>query len=714
MVEDGQEPPDGVEGPRRKTFSPPDPDTVFTGSFPVIDSESENTPDFSPAAPTPPVAAQPRAATDAPVRKSLSDLEIVIRFDGGEARSTGDRIVELERQVALRQEEEESFEMWANIVRATRGSEAEQIIRRERIIFDGGDPEPELEDESDDDAVETEQTLIPPVSASDVEDLVEEPEYEADPVEISLEPVLEEPAAEEATLEEAIPDEPVVLPAGDEDLAALVATQKDVVEEQGVDGPVDQWPLKQKTEPAEVLLEDASDSERVVSKTDITAGLFWMYLASLVPVLGIMAGAFLVFRGLGVFESLAAVGFAGLIAGLVVAAGASLARRAKQSTLVSARHTFGVVGNAIPSGILLVVRVALLAVIVLLAVSLVTRVVERAGLWPYELWIAQVGTAVLVATGVMVLGIWGGRVLRVALWVSAALGFVGVVLLVVVQAPSLSVVTPSWSADPLVVVGAASLVLSGFLVLFGVTGGDLRDLRVGNGRSQPAVVAALGTSLPFAAVMMMAVWVSVSTPGLSVSLLTDPVGVLTEGAPSWYLTPVFLLLVLPLIVFGSWVLFSNGRGVEAVGIPFPRAINTAAVGVLSLAGVAAVLVFGVDVAKYVPAVLLSAGVIFAAWAGAFAIDSVMSRGSLADAVPTWRVAPLAGMVVASGVGLGLVSSTVNGFGWQGYLLPLLESAGLIDISPAAPGVLVALVLSALVTLIASLGARAKVSSGSHE
>jgi hypothetical protein len=71
-------------------------------------------------------------------------------------------MAELERQVFLKEEEEEAFTSWAQIVRNLRGDEAEPYIARQRIIFDGGDPSvleeeelPEqLTDEDDSSAVE--------------------------------------------------------------------------------------------------------------------------------------------------------------------------------------------------------------------------------------------------------------------------------------------------------------------------------------------------------------------------------------------------------------------------------------------------------------------------------------------------------------------------------------------------------------------------------
>ena len=57
-----------------------------------------------------------------------------------------------------------------------------------------------------------------------------------------------------------------------------------------------------------------------------------------------------------------------------------------------------------------------------------------------------------------------------------------------------------------------------------------------------------------------------------------------------------------------------------------------------------------------------------------------------------------------------MSSSVPWLSWQGYLFPLGEQAGLMDLSPAQPGVLVAFVLASVVSLIGGLMTRAGASS----
>jgi hypothetical protein len=116
------------EGPRRRTYEPPSEEAVFTGSFPVIEDATE------------PESTTPLTIPEPPVRTSLPEAAILEQFRDGSAGGTTDMMAELERQVFLKEEEEEAFTSWAQIVRNLRGAEAEPYIARQRIIFDGGDP----------------------------------------------------------------------------------------------------------------------------------------------------------------------------------------------------------------------------------------------------------------------------------------------------------------------------------------------------------------------------------------------------------------------------------------------------------------------------------------------------------------------------------------------------------------------------------------------
>jgi len=698
MVDDEQTP-DGpeAEGPRRKTYTPPDESAVFTGSFPVVDEDALNSPIVASEPVAPEAPTQARAATDPPIRQSLSDTEIMARFQGPDAGTTAEMILELERQVSLRQDEEEAFTMWANLVRATRGDDAEAIIQRERIIFDGG----ELED----DELPQEKTE---------EAVLEEAEIPEGVAEL----VSEELTGKDSAAEELAVEEPAEVLASPEEVAPL----------EDLTVPEDQWPLQQaRDEPEEAsqTSEDVIPAQRVQSP--VTAGLVWMWSASIAPVLGIVAGAFLISRGAGFLDAVIAVVAGGLIAGLVIALGARATASAGVATISLAAETFGSRGTLVPSAILVLLRVSVVALALVGAVGIAHRVLDISGLWPLERWIALAALGVVVVGATVALGILGGRVLRMALWISAGLGLAGLVGFVVVNLGVIASVSVDLAiGEPLALVGTVALVVSGLLVLFAHTGGDLSAVRPGSGRPVSGLLVALGALMPLAVMAVSSALVASANPRLALTLVTDPVGSLVVGLPSWYPAPALLVLVLPLIGFAAFLLFTAGRAAEVfVGAGRTR-VGVAITGALAVIAAAAVVVFEVNVLAFFPDVLIAGGVVVAGWAGAFAAGAALATGRPAVSEQPSSVqpasvqpasvqfAPLVGMFVAIALGFGLISSGVSWLSWQGYLLPVLSQWGLIDLSPGAPGVFVALGVSALVALIAGLIARRKESVSSDD
>lgn len=693
-----------VEGPRRKTFTPPAEDATFTGSLPVMGETDES---GAPVEPIAPVVSVPTSAISPPVRTSLSDDAILAKFRGESAGSTAEMINELEAQVTLREEEEEAFTMWANLTRATRGASADEIIARERIIFDGGTPEPlpEIEEPLREDVEDLEGDAAP---EPEVEPEPEpEPEPETDP-----EPELIVPD-DDAEPEEAVVDEDRLPHVQEEaDLEPDIVEAAVAEDEPAKDVPAkDCVPVVDRTG-----LEPTAENQKVLS----TAGLFWSWWATLTPVVGIVAGAFLVSRGLGLLETVVALSAAALVSGGLIAAGAYAGARTGLSTLHTAQMTFGRIGNSVPSALILVIRLALLGLLVLGAETLATRVITSAGWWPFDLWILRATIAVVIAGVVVTLAILGGRALRIGLYVSAGFQALGILGFVVITAPAVSFAGVGvWSGSALQVIALGSLALASLLVLLGHTGGDLARYHRGGGggRSAVATVSGLVAVVPTILFVSYVALVAIGTPRLAITLVTDPVGTLAADLPAWYPAPLLLGLVLPLVGLASLALFSGGLAALSAGVRVSRVAATSVFAVISLAAVAAAIAFEQPVASFVPSLLYVAGVVLAAWGASFALDVALGasrlEGLATGATPAWRVAPLAGMLVGIAAGLGMITSPVSWLGWLGYLLPLLEMAGLIDFSAGQLGVLVALVVSGAVSAVAALAIRAKNAPVAH-
>lgn len=672
------------EGPRRRTYTPPEADEPFTGSLPAIGEL------VTPGAPSaPPV--NPTSALAAPVRSSLTDLEIVVRFQGADAGSTADMMAELERQVNLREEEEEAFEMWANLTRATRGADAEAIVARARIIFDGGDPgpmvepqpEPELQLVGDDGVsvdgeaeigqdtgdLETDAPIVEDVLEDvleDADEVLEEPE--------DLEPVALQPVAEDETVDQwPLVQEPTA-PANEDDLSAEPAHPS---EPSGVDG--------------------SPGSKHGMS----TLGAVAVWLSAVVPVLGLLAGSYFVVRGLGVLETFVALAAGGLLAGVLIAVAAGVATRNGVSSVGAAAATFGSRGNALPGSFLLVIRWAIAAMLVVWGASFVSRVIELSGLWPFDVAVLHPVSTGLIAVLAIVVALLGGKVLTVALWVGAGVGFVGAGFFVWLSAPALTVTADIglWTAEPLGVIAAGSLVLATLVLLFAPAASDWLQPREGTAPTTIQWIAGGAAVIPTVVLGTYAAWVSVSSPDWLPQLASDPVLIVAQNAPSWYPLPTALAMVVPVLVLAALALRSAGINTVAVGIRVTPRIATLLGALVVALGLAAQVVFVHSLVAYLPHVLYTLGVVVLAWAAIFAVDTVGTPQQRTSGERAWRFGPLLGFVISVGLGWGLLSSTVPWLAWQGYLLPVLASAGLIDLSAAQPGVLVAGTVGALVALV---------------
>lgn len=715
------------EGPRRKTFTPPSDDAVFTGSFPVIDDVSPEVPAVSPI---PPLTPPPSAAIAPPVRTSLSDADILARFSGETAGSTAEMITELERQVSLREDEEEAFEMWANLTRATRGTSAGEIVSRERIVFDGGTPPPievpEREDAggplAETPSAETPSAETPPeLVGSDDESMAADAAKGVLSGEVLVSGTVsadEEEPQEPEPLESALSEDQV---AHDELVVEDPAVENSAVEELAEE----HWPLDQTesagganeetpAEPTAALapmidrigLEPTPENHRTLTRV----GLFWLWFATLTPVVGIVGGSFFVSQGAGVLETAVALGAAAVVSGAIISASAYAGAKTGLSTLHTAQATFGRVANALPSAFLVLIRIAVLGVIVLAAQRLITDVAVAANWWSFDLWILRASAAGLVLAVVITLALLGGRILRIALYSSAGVSVAALAAFAVLTGPTVNAsALQSWSADALTVVALGSLALAGVLVLFGHTGGDLaRYSRSGRAGSVSAI-SGLAAVVPTVLFVTYVAWVGASTPTFARALVADPVGALAGQLPPWFPAPVLLGLVVPLVVLGALSLFSGGLAVVSAGVAIPRNLGTGLIAVLVSAGVAAAIIVDHSISQYFPDALYVVGVVLVAWGGTYAADVAFGSHRLDNlvrgSVPAVRVAPLAGFVLAIAAGWGLISSSVGWMSWVGYAFPLLELAGLIDLRDGQPGVLVALVIASVVSVVAAASTR---------
>ena len=711
-----------AEGPRRTTFQPPaeNSEALEPVTFVVNDAPSD----------VPSEEARPAGAgyLPAPVRESLSEAEIFTRFSAEGTTATTDMIIELEKQVTLKLDEEEAFESWMEIIRATREHDAEAIIDYEREIFDGGSPAPLVLPEAPEPEPEPE-TVAPEELASDS---AQEPTGteadvstdEADSESIgseSIDATEELVPTEEAASEEVVPPQSVEEPLEE---SVPETTGEDSAEDSAKDSAEvsppaqapktgEHWPLEQaatETVAVSAVTEDASSHAGVgvVTRT-------FSWLVALVPLVAISAGSFLVFQGLGVLEVAVAMALAGVIAALVVGQFSRASSLSGASADIHSVSHLGRVGRLLLGGLALVLRSVLATVLVILTATVLVDIIDESGFWtlvPWDFWILRAIAGAIVVGAVAALAALGGTVLRVAMFASGGLGLLGSLALIVLALPGLDMsMTLSWEGEYMPVVAAASFLLAGLLLLLGVVAEDHSQLAATDSPSRaPGLISALVSVVPLSALVIFVSWWADSSPLMGLSLVADPVGAVVSDLPSWFPLPALAFLALPLLGLAALALHSAGAGVSLVGIPGQARHHSLALGVVIAGVLAALIATDFSVISVLPDFVYTLGVVVAAWAGTMVFTSLFSASRTNHHTPAVRLAPLLAALLGLGAGLGLVSSSVPWLSWQGYLFPLGEQAGLMDLSPAQPGVLVAFVLAALVSLVGELVTRATASS----
>ena len=709
-----------AEGPRRTTFQPPaeNSEALEPVTFVVNDAPSD----------VPSEEARPAGAgyLPAPVRESLSEAEIFTRFSAEGTTATTDMIIELEKQVTLKLDEEEAFESWMEIIRATREHDAEAIIDYEREIFDGGSPAPLVLPEAPEPEPEPEpETVAPEELASDS---AQEPTGteadvstdEADSESIgseSIDATEELVPTEEAASEEVVPPQSVEEPLEE---SVPETTGEDSAKDSAEVSPPAQapktgehWPLEQaatETVAVSAVTEDASSHAGVgvVTRT-------FSWLVALVPLVAISAGSFLVFQGLGVLEVAVAMALAGVIAALVVGQFSRASSLSGASADIHSVSHLGRVGRPLLGGLALVLRSVLATVLVILTATVLVDIIDESGFWtmvPWDFWILRAIAGAIVVGAVAALAALGGTVLRVAMFASGGLGLLGSLALIVLALPGLDMsMTLSWEGEYMPVVAAASFLLAGLLLLLGVVAEDHSQLAATDSPSRaPGLISALVSVVPLSALVIFVSWWADSSPLTGLSLVADPVGAVVSDLPSWFPLPALAFLALPLLGLAALALHSAGAGVSLVGIPGQARHHSLALGVVIAGVLAALIATDFSVISVLPDFVYTLGVVVAAWAGTMVFTSLFSASRTDHHTPAVRLAPLLAALLGLGAGLGLVSSSVPWLSWQGYLFPLGEQAGLMDLSPAQPGVLVAFVLAALVSLVGELVTRATASS----
>ncbi|GAA3530865.1 cytosine permease [Nonomuraea rosea] len=429
--------------------------------------------------------------------------------------------------------------------------------------------------------------------------------------------------------------------------------------------------------------------------------LFWPWAGSNLSLFGIAFGVYIVGLGLGVLPAIitGAIGYAlsFLLVGLVAIGGA----RSGVPTMTLGRAPFGYHGNKLPTAFSYISNVGWEIVLVTLSAQSGKAILAR--LAPGVP--ATTATALCFAVAavvVIVVGVYGHAMIMA---VQRYLTYVFVVLTVVylvLMAPKLGVSLES-TAGP----GgwAGGIIFAMTLLGLGWVNCGADYSRYLPSSSRPRSVALwtmLGGALPPMVLLVFGVLLAGGDPKLAAVASVDPVAALAGALPTWFLLPYLLTAIGGFLAGAIMDIYSSGLSMLALGVPVRRHYAVLIDGVLMVLGGYYLLFVSTSFLGTFQAFLAIAGVVMAAWVAIFLVDMWRLRAGgaayderlLRAGAPALNLAGLVSLVVASVVGLGLItSSDPNIAKVVGFLMSDEVKAGTFGM--ANIGVVIALVLAGL-------------------
>ena len=175
-----------------------------------------------------------------------------------------------------------------------------------------------------------------------------------------------------------------------------------------------------------------------------------------------------------------------------------------------------------------------------------------------------------------------------------------------------------------------------------------------------------------------------------------------------------IVAVLGLVGGAVLDIYSSGLALLSLGLPVKRYVAAFVDGLVMIAGTVYVVFYGGEFLGQFQGFLITLGVPIAAWCGIMLADIASRRRDYAEQRPLHptgrygdiRWLPVITMIVATGIGWGLVTNTLaDWLTWQGYLLGPLGLGGKEGSWAFANlGVLVALVAGFVVQRFAGVAA----------
>lgn len=469
-------------------------------------------------------------------------------------------------------------------------------------------------------------------------------------------------------------------------------------------------------------IEIIGESERTAKPRD----LFWPWFAANVSVFGMSYGSYLLGFGISFWQAtivaLIGIPISFALCGLVAIAG----KRGSAPTMVLSRAAFGVHGQKVPGVVSWLTSIGWETSLAITAVLATATVLRTLGLASGG--VVTVIAAILIALLIVTASVLGYHTIMklqsVLTWATGAM----TILFMILTIPhiDMAAVVAAPSGPPQAMIGALVMVMTGFGLGWINIAADWS--RYQKRSTSDGKIVAWNTIGGAAAPMVLVIFgllLAGSDPALSEAIANDPIGALISILPIWALIPFWIVAVLTLVSGAVLGIYSSGLTLLSLGIDIPRPAAAAIDGVILTIGTIWVAFFASSFVGPFQSFLITLGVPIASWAGILIADVLTRRADYDEAAlfdPAGRYGAfdwtsLITMAVTSILGWGLV---VNSFAedapwnnWQGYLLEPLGLGTFVE-DPAGSywdgnwayanlGVLLALVLSFLVTLVARRG-----------
>lgn len=440
-------------------------------------------------------------------------------------------------------------------------------------------------------------------------------------------------------------------------------------------------------------------------------GLFPVWFAWNISILGVSYGIFVFGLGLNVWQTIVAGTIGYLVSAALVGILAVGGPRTGLPTLTQTRFAFGIKGNRIPAFFAYLSNMGWKVTIITLASDTGAHLFAK--LWPsafaksdgssttpaLALWF------VIVLAVTMTVAVLGHQlIMKLEVWISwvtgvMTLAFLGFVL------PKIewSHLGEAHAGGALEFVGgiimAMTLVGLGFLNY----GGDFARYLPRKSRARGVIgwtVAGLAT--PVVIMLVVGALLVGGDPKLGNAAAADPIGALTALLPMWFFVPFSIVIVISLVSAAITGMYSSGLALMSVGVPLRRSATTAINATIIAAGAFYLEFVSTSFLATFQSFLSLIAVMMGSMGAIQLVDFVRQRRlgwNTAMANPrghggrNGRWTAIASLVVATFLGLGLVTSSDPNFAKiTGFLLTQSARDGVFGASGL--GIVIAMVIGA--------------------